>query len=113
MDGFIVTNGEGQALSLGDGTQDPIHVLHTVKEVTEAQAQSENTVMYALVAIPAQYVPFIIDNRTHGMTKAAILRDMELRFIGTLPWPDGSLPDPSETAESLADLDEPADTWKD
>ncbi len=115
MDGFIVTNANGQALSLyqeGALPEDLVDVLTTVKEVAAVQEQCEDTVVYALVAVPAQYVSYIVDNRTHGMTKAAILHDMALRFIGTLPWPDGSLPDPSETAQSLADLDEPADTWK-
>ena len=110
MDGFIVTNGEGQAIPLDDSME--IHVLTNVKEVMETRLQAEDTVIYALVAIPIQYVSYIVDNRTHGMTKAAILKDMALRFIGTLPWPDGSLPDPSETAESLSDLDDPTDTWK-
>ncbi len=112
MDGFIVTNGEGQALT-NLNVEDGVNVLHTVKEVTEVQAQCEGeSIVYALVAIPVQYAHYIVDNRTHGMTKAAILHDMALRFIGTLPWPDGSLPDPDETAQSLSDLDDPADTWK-
>ena len=108
MDGFIVTNGEGQALSLGDPTEDQVHVLTNVKEVAEARLQAEGTIIYALVAIPIQMVPYITENRTHGTTKAAVLKDLALRFLGTLPWPDGSLPDPEETADTLESLD----TWK-
>ncbi len=112
MDGFIVTTGDGTAIANTDDDTAFIHVFNTLKEVNEARTMVMEPVVYALVAIPVEYVPYIVDNRTHGMTKAAILHDMALRFIGTLPWPDGSLPDPSETAESLADLDEPTDTWK-
>lgn len=116
MDGFLVTNDQGQALGTyqeGMLPEDSVNILHTVKEVAEVAAQAEDTVIYAVVAIPPQMVSYIADNRTHGMTKATILKDLCLRFIGTLPWPDGSLPDPAETAESYEELGEGPDTWKD
>ena len=116
MDGFVITNGNGQVLSKpneGGLPEDQVDVLTTLRDLQEVQhdAPPEST-LYALVAIPPEYASYIIENRRNGLTKAAILHDMALRFIGTLEWPNHQGKDPAETAESLADFDAPADTWK-
>ena len=113
-DGFIVTNGEGQAVTMGDGE---VHVLNTAKEVAEAvellSTLDYPPAVYALVPIPVALVAHYIDARANtGMTRAGFLHDVALRYIGTLPWPDNSGADPSETAQSLADLDGETDTWR-
>ncbi len=115
-DGFIVTNGEGQALSPyveGQLPEDMVHVLTTFKEVNEAKMGADATIVYALIPIPAALVAHYIDARANtGMTRAGFLHDVALRYLGTLPWPDDSGGDPSETAQSLADLDGEQDTWR-
>lgn len=112
-DGFIVTNGEGTAIANTNDEDAFIHVFNTAKEVEEARVMSLTPAVYALVPIPAALVAHYIDARTNtGMTRAGFLHDVALRYLGTLPWPDDSGGDPSETAQSLADLDGEQDTWK-
>lgn len=113
-DGFIVTNGDGQAATMGDGE---VHVLNTAKEVAEAvellSTLDYPPVVYALVPIPQALVSHYIDTRAHqGMTRAGFLHDLALRFLGILEWPDGSGKSSEESAQSLTDLSEPTDTWK-
>jgi len=114
-DGFIVTNGDGQAVpNLNLDGENEVHVFNTAKEVAEAIGLVEGGAqVYALVPIPAALVAHYIDARANtGMTRAGFLHDVALRYLGTLPWPDNSGGDPSETAQSLADLDGEQDTWR-